>query len=301
MRTLEMRAQRIGSVAAQALALKQDLRVVGTTSRGVFVQTTGRWIVFLSFEQALSPLTVTLGSGCVVLKVVMPGSAVRNGAGWLEFADPSVRVFVDMRAPWLPPPPESAPGPHAERLDRLAWLVSEVLSAREPSEVSALLPHILEPASMDQEGSSEFERARSMRRLRHGLQTGSVESVANELTGFLGLGLGLTPSGDDLVIGLLLALHRWGMQGWGAARRSKLNHEVTRAAYARTPTISANLIECAAAGGADERLLRAIDHLWTGYPARTEALAALLDWGASSGTDALAGMAIALTTPAGGH
>lgn len=298
MAAVEIQTQGIGSVAAEALSVEQDLCVVGTTSRGVFIQTTGRWILFLSFETTMSPLTVSLGSGSEVLEAVMPGTAARCATGWLEFADPSVRVSLDMRAPWLPPAPEGAPGPLPDRLGRLAELTSKIPPARPAGEISALLPRILEPASVDQDASGESERARSMRRLRRGLQTGNADNVASELAGFLGLGLGLTPSGDDLIIGLLLAIHRWGMQGWGAASRSKLYREIIRAAYERTSTISSNLIECAAAGGADERLLHAVDHLWSGYPSRAEALAGLLDWGASSGADALAGMAIVLTAPA---
>jgi len=297
---IEIRTQGIGSVAAQALAFEQTLRVVGTTSRGLFVQTTGRWIVFLSLEPALSPLTVTLGRGSDALKAVKPGSAVRSSEGRLEFAEAHVRVLIDLRTPWEPPTPRRAAGPLSERLDRLTALTIGLPAARPTSEISALLPHFLEPASADQDGPGEGEFARSVQRLRHGLQAGNAGSAARELTGFLGLGLGLTPSGDDLIIGLLLALHRWGMRGWGAARTSKLSREVIQAAYARTSTISANLIECAAAGGADERLLHAVDHLWTGFPSRSEALAGLLDWGASSGADALAGMAIALTPPAPG-
>jgi hypothetical protein len=297
---IEIRTQGIGSVAAQALTADQDLRHVGTSSRGLFVQTTGRWIVFVSFELVLSPLTMTLGEGSEVLKAVRPGSIVRYTAGKAEFAEWGIRVMVDLRTPWEPPAPVHAAGPHSEQLGRLTALTTGLPAARLTSEISALLPYILEPASLDQDGSGKSERAQSVQRLRHGLQVGNAESVARELTGFLGLGSGLTPSGDDLITGLLLALNRWELQGWGAARRSKLNEAVTRAAYACTSTFSANLIECAAAGGADERLLHAIDHLWTGYPSRAEALARLLDWGASSGADALVGMAIVLTTPAGG-
>ena len=69
----------IGLVAAQALASGPALRVAGTTSRGVFLRTVGRWIVFLSFETPLSPLTVALGPGGAVLKAVAPGEPVLSG------------------------------------------------------------------------------------------------------------------------------------------------------------------------------------------------------------------------------
>jgi hypothetical protein len=295
---IEIRTQGIGSVAAQALTADQDLRHVGTSSRGLFVQTTGRWIVFVSFELVPSPLTMTLGEGSEVLKAVRPGSIVRYTAGKAEFAEWGIRVMVDLRTPWEPPAPVHAAGPHSEQLGRLTALTAEVLAARPGSEIPALLPRVLEPASAGQTGSGESERDHSVQRLRRGLQAGDPDLVDSELTGFLGVGSGLTPSGDDLILGVLLALNRWPGAGWGEAQRARLNADIVRAAYARTSTISANLIECAAAGGADERLLHAVDHLWTGFPSRSVALAGLLDWGASSGADALTGMAIALTTPA---
>ena len=107
----------------------------------------------------------------------------------------------------------------------------------------------------------------------------------------LGRGSGLTPSGDDCVLGLLLMLNRWqANKDW-----CSLNQAVIDATYQKTTTISANLIECAAAGQADERLLNVIDGIVTGKPAIAECTEHVLSWGSSSGIDALAGMAVAVT------
>lgn len=295
-----IQALRIGGQAAQALADKQEVRVVGVTSRGVFVQTTSRWVVFVSSEASVSPLTVTVGEDIDVMRAVEPGTYGTCEGGNLRFDAPGICVALDLRNPWEPPPPDRPASPPAERLDRLTSLAGEILTARSASGIPALLVPLMTNATTgegDIHGSGPWTAAEH---IQAGLQRGEVAGVVRGAEGFLGLGPGLTPSGDDLIIGLLLALHRWEMPGWGAARRSTLNRQVVEAAYARTSTISANLIECAAAGGADERLLHAIDHLWTGYPSRAEALAGLHDWGASSGADALTGMAIALTMPADG-
>ena len=58
-------------------------------------------------------------------------------------------------------------------------------------------------------------------------------------------------------------------------------------------TISANLIECAIDGQGDERLIAAGDSIIVGSTAIDECVAGLLDWGSSSGIDALIGMALA--------
>jgi hypothetical protein len=73
-----------------------------------------------------------------------------------------------------------------------------------------------------------------------------------------------------------------------------LNRAVIEAAYRVTTTISANLIECAADGQGDERLVTVADGIVTGRPAIEECVECVLEWGSSSGLDALAGMAIAL-------
>ena len=78
-----------------------------------------------------------------------------------------------------------------------------------------------------------------------------------ELAGLLGMGAGLTPSGDDILLGLLLALTRWGdvlAPGWDAPAFTRA---LLTLAYAKTTTLSANLIECASQGQADERLVTA--------------------------------------------
>ncbi|MEK7786367.1 MAG: DUF2877 domain-containing protein, partial [Chloroflexota bacterium] len=104
-----------------------------------------------------------------------------------------------------------------------------------------------------------------------------------------------TPSGDDVVAGLLLALDRWRPVLWPGGDLGRLNALVVEAAYKATTTLSANLIECAAQGESDERLVTALDSIVTGQPAASECAPLLLGWGNSSGADALVGMTLALT------
>ena len=119
--------------------------------------------------------------------------------------------------------------------------------------------------------------------------------MVDGLSGLLGVGRGLTPSGDDFIIGLLLALNRWRVGSWPHSGLRRLNQEVTDAAYQRTTRLSANMIECAALGEADERLVAVADCISVGDPPEAECVSRVLGWGASSGTDALIGMAVAVT------
>lgn len=100
------------------------------------------------------------------------------------------------------------------------------------------------------------------------------------LEDLLGRGPGLTPSGDDVVLGLLLAEARWGL----------VRHEyLVPLAQRRTTTLSANLIALAARGDADERLLELVDWVAAGGPTPEE----FLRWGAHSGEAVLQGVRLA--------
>ncbi|MBU1661287.1 MAG: DUF2877 domain-containing protein [Chloroflexi bacterium] len=103
----------------------------------------------------------------------------------------------------------------------------------------------------------------------------------------------MTPAGDDVVIGLLLSLNRWEEVLWPDGQLHEWNRQLVEAAYQRTTTLSANLIECATRGQGDERLIAAVDHLVCGRSGSSKIITDVLKWGSSSGKAALIGMRIA--------
>ena len=105
----------------------------------------------------------------------------------------------------------------------------------------------------------------------------------------LGLGPGLTPSGDDLLAGLLIALHALGQDS--AAKH--LAAGLLRFAPARTHPVSLAHLCCAATGQGSEPLHRLLNALCSGGLGLPAALAELADLGYSSGWDALAGVTLA--------
>jgi len=284
----------IGLVAAQALAGGPALRVAGTTSRGVFLRTAGRWIVFLSFETHLSPLILTLGQGGEILKAVAPGDPVRCVDGRIEFPDRKLDISFSGLSPWVPPAPLHASTAHPRRVARWKELAAEVLAARPAGGRSVLLAQVQYLDELCRKGTDGREVIGPLSRLRLSMREGDVSGVVRACTAFLGQGPGLTPSGDDLVAGVLLSLHRWPCAPWDIPTRGRITEQIVPAAYGSTSTLGANLIECASFGGADERLLHAVDHLWSGHPSHTTALEGLREWGATSGSDALAGMGLVL-------
>lgn len=108
----------------------------------------------------------------------------------------------------------------------------------------------------------------------------------------LGLGPGLTPSGDDLLAGILVAWHH--LDASEAANR--LGSSLLRASAARTTPISFAHLDAATQGYGAAPLHHLLDALIVGRRAEiAEALDVAAKIGHSSGLDAIAGMVLALS------
>jgi hypothetical protein len=120
-----------------------------------------------------------------------------------------------------------------------------------------------------------------------GLDEGRVRRCVASITG---LGPGLTPSGDDALVGLLAVLHRLAPQGEGSLAARRLGRAVVENLH-RTADISAHYLRLAAAGHFGERLIALCDALAGGAPSEVGAAAeAVVATGATSGADALLGV-----------
>jgi hypothetical protein len=109
-------------------------------------------------------------------------------------------------------------------------------------------------------------------------------ALAEDAAMLIGLGPGLTPSGDDFLGGVMLALHHVHRQTQARGLWRWLEPRL-----ARTSAISAAHLAAAAAGEGHEALHAALQHLFQRRPGWPEALERLDAIGHSSGWDALAG------------
>jgi hypothetical protein len=121
--------------------------------------------------------------------------------------------------------------------------------------------------------------------LARGLRVGDTAAVIAGARGILGHGNGLTPSGDDVICGMLLVM-AW--RGHVEAFR-----EICAAARETTTSLSACLIESAFEGQADERLVLGLEGLLSGTGDENALARLFRAYGSSSGGDALLGMIIA--------
>jgi hypothetical protein len=126
------------------------------------------------------------------------------------------------------------------------------------------------------------------------LENGDRCAAAEVATGLIGLGPGLTPSGDDALVGIEAALHAldWPSAGFLASAMGDVED--------RTTALAATLLRHAAAGEFAERLHTLLAAL---LGSDDETIPTAIDraaaWGATSGTDCMLGVLIGLDVAAG--
>jgi hypothetical protein len=121
------------------------------------------------------------------------------------------------------------------------------------------------------------------------LPSDDVEAAGRVARRLVGLGPGLTPSGDDALIGLAAALH-----AMRHPARGFLDEAIDDAAL-RTTAVAATYLRHAAAGEFSERLQRLLAALLGDDDAAVApAIEGAMAWGATSGTDSLVGVLFGL-------
>lgn len=293
-------ASSVGRIARDILSQETRASTMGVTSQGVFVRTPGRWIIFVTDKPYRGPLTINLSEGLIGLRDLEVGSLVSVTRGELIFPGGERIIGRDDAMEWYWSIPCARVSPISEQHRRLTYLSRQALARGRERGFRDLLHCLLDPELASCETDVELEILSDVMAMRCALAHGDIEASASRARSLLGLGPGLTPSGDDLLTGLILLLNRWEEILRPNLDLEELNHRIVKAAYERTTTLSANLIECASRGQSDERLVAVVDSVVTGVPGESEGVSNLLGWGSSSGVDALVGVAVGLTALTGG-
>lgn len=242
--------------------------------------------VYLEIRTDVEPFVVAVVTGeatrlpnAVVLSgplpEISPGDDAAVGDGYVEIGGLTIRVRR-----WWDPAPALGPvdlGRLARALPRFDAIC--LASARRPG--------------LDPGGAGDL--------LADGCARGSLTTVITAAEQLMGLGPGLTPSGDDMLSGVLVALRRLG----GAAGVDKavwladwLAATVAFDARTRTTPISATLLHCAAQGQACADALAVLRGL-AGHQPLEPAVQRLLRLGHTSGADLAWGLRTGIAAIAG--
>ncbi|MER7208419.1 DUF2877 domain-containing protein [Streptosporangium sp. NPDC000239] len=242
--------------------------------------------IYLEVRTELEPHVVAVLSGDAVR---LPNAMVING--------PMPRVAVGEEA-WV--------GDGSIELGGLGlrahrwWDAAPPLGPVEPALLASWLP-VLSGLCERSPRRPGLEGNDAAVRLALGCAEGSLLRGVTAAEQLVGLGPGLTPSGDDMIAGLLVALRHLGTaSGVGRAvwLADWLAAAVTFEARERTTPISAALLHCAARGEACGEVLAVLRGL-AGRQALEPALHRLFQIGHTSGADLAWGVRAGLAAVAG--
>lgn len=262
-----MNARRAGPFAAEALIGDRRGFVVSVHARAVnLLLDDGPLVALLPTKSPLHPWAVAVPITRRDLACVGEGAPVRVADGVVEAGALRIELagleVVDLRL--------------RRRLRRVAATAVRTLARHAAAQRAA--------------GPFEPALAAALERFRTG---GAVRGLA----ALVGLGEGLTPSGDDVLVGVLAGLDAAReASGGAAALRERLRAELEQGT-SRTTRLAAQMLDAAAAGFYAEPVLGVLETLASPRPgagALGRAVAALLAVGQRSGADTLRGIVAAL-------
>ncbi|MHC1782864.1 MAG: DUF2877 domain-containing protein [Anaerolineaceae bacterium] len=285
----------LGSEVYRLLHAGGSARIIGSTSKGLFIITPSQEVLFISFEAYRSPITINLGNGDADLRRIEIGEEVELHPDGLALAQGRVWLGFEGQEAWIAPErPAQALEPRL-RDQRIEW-IAEVVTAEKPDIgfsplVSAL---ILKKPGITLANEDQVV-GRHIDAIMLGNSPRNLGIVLREMEGLLGFGRGLTPSGDDFAFGFLLAINRWGHAlGYEPRDAEIFNAKIIKLAERKTTSLSIMFIRQAALGLGDERQMAVIDGIMSGEPSREVCLKFVLEMGNSSGIDGFLGMAAAI-------
>ena len=270
-----IQANDIGSIAKQVLTKETRVKVSGKTSRGLFLRTSDRWILFISFETFRNPLTINIPSTPQLLEHAQ-GTIIKVSGQRLVFPNSTAEIDFANAALWHPP--AVPPTKNAVSQEKI---LTALMHINEPLLKIILSAHKPEPTLAPLE--------KNISQICAALPYKAHLQIAELASSLLGLGGGLTPEGDDFITGLFFALYTNQANHLPDWKRLLFEH-TAEIAYQKTTTISANLIECAQNGQTDERLACAYHAIKFNHTDLPKAVKDLSGWGNTSGKMALAGI-----------
>ncbi|MBI2880489.1 MAG: DUF2877 domain-containing protein [Candidatus Tectomicrobia bacterium] len=228
---------------------------------------------------------------------VQKGDLFARGGAALRLGP--LRILLDRAEAWTPPrlaPKEMKAAGIRRRLEDLA---RELGTRENPPGLGDLYRAALRDPEADPPAAISPLAARALphaRAFSEGLDKRDAALLRRGAGGLIGLGPGLTPSGDDFLGGWLTTLRCVEGRGFSRPELDLAAAEALASAAGKTPLISRALLRCALEGASSESIHHLLNAILGGpVPAGPEALARAvreaLRRGHSSGWDALAGVA----------
>jgi hypothetical protein len=283
-----------GAYINQILQNRSEALVSGIASRGLYLKPKDYLVIYLSLEQFRGPLTIniTAPQKPSLLREVESGSLATLNPRRIGLPGADLQIDLTRAEIWQGDPPgeilssESFPGRYQTISDQAARLSAG-------HELHTLI-NIAGAGKTESISPSKGISPLFTVALKTITNNGALRSIG-ELQELIGLGPGLTPLGDDIILGVLLTLNRWKRLINPNQDLQEINQRLLALAKEKTSRLSYSLFCCAVEGSGDERLLIVLDSFFSGEEPTIEQIQDCLNWGSSSGMGVLAGAFAVIT------
>lgn len=285
-RTLQ--AEWIGEGVAELQLNPGELRILGDTSKGIFLRHQSNRVIFLSQEPYRGPLSI-------ILKQSNPFQVSDDARSEItsDRITISREIQVDLLSArvWKPVPWDMRV---IRSIDPMIIRTIRLMSVSQKKEESLFNRLPLLPGDPDLQNSADKPLIDRFQPILQDLSVAQVDQQVTQLLRAIGFGRGLTPSGDDFLCGIILGMARYGISLTKLPGFSLLKESLLPAAFEKTTLVSANIMEFAFRGQTDERIITGLDEMLSENPSLSRIESTLLTWGNTSGLDTLAGLLVLL-------
>lgn len=286
-----IQSYRIGADVHGVISRSKKATVLGITSKGIYLLVNKNHVAFITSEAYASPLTININSFQDQEKLLVNGDIAEIIFGDICFNRIGLQIVNTKAMKWAPLKPSPCIADYQSIQKQIEGLKLDLKPEIKRSEfLEAVLGDNLTGA--DDRSSVLIQK---IHRLHHVLSSNDTNKSIEVILPFIGLGQGLTPSGDDFIAGMLLTLNRWKSIFQVDIDLKKMNTAIIKHAKNATTFLSANLIELAAKGQADERIIDILDYVITGNKVSHNPTKDLLSYGNTSGMEVLAGILVAVS------
>lgn len=258
--------------------------VLLTTSKGIYLQISSHILLLADQAYGLTPIGIGLSRFVDFATVIapQPGQPVSISEGCLHFPGGTLVPCWDVAQP--------QPASGAILQEQLDSCTKQLLAQCSQRSLASLAAPLLLKEPLPPSGQSNPYCSHALpllKRLLSALTESDADAITETVSKLLGLGLGLTPSLDDILSGLLYGLLRLTPQ---EAPTAVLSQAIAAYAPTHTNAISAAYLLAVARGGCFERL----DDVLYGLCAQNIInIEPILEIGSSSGSEMLLGLLLA--------
>lgn len=281
-------AVNIGHFARRLLSGRLICTVWGNTSRGIFLKIQPEGLVFLSYEDFKGPFTINIQPSLAdELRNLVPGTRIVYGSGEMLYIEQqNLGISITKTNIWVPGSfggtvkTNELPG-------NLVVLAGWLRSNTPPGSFGSLSSSVDSIEAPGQDGTAGLHDR--IRDIYLSIKTLDQPQFIESASRVVGLGSGLTPSGDDFLMGMGLAVSRYNHKINGLKGYSSWFEHLSPMFNAKTTILSSALFTASLQGSGDERLIQAFDSIVSGKMNEEEIIPSISSWGSSSGFDSLAG------------